>query len=193
MKNIKMKNIENFGQFIKNENSMIKKYFNKGVSHIVYTIDKGWLLKEPINTSSAGLEAFRKHIKFMEIHPNIFPKIRSFNTKNAEIEKLDTKKADSLISHLYLIIQKYFRDLVNTSKTFIVLSIYTSNKHEEIINGLEKLAQANNDIILKKWCDFFKLLDIIFQDYLETEEKAVDLHSENIGVDDEGNIKLIDY
>lgn len=169
---------------------MNKKYLNRGSFHIVYTIDKGWILKVPSNTSSSGLEAFKKHIKFMEIHPNIFPKIRSFNINNAEIERLDTKKSEKLISHLYLIIQKFYKDLVNTSKIFLVSAMYMSNKKDEILKGLKKYAKSNNDIIIEKWCNFFELLDVVFQDYLE---KAVDLHSENFGIDKEGNIKLIDF
>jgi hypothetical protein len=165
------------------------KFIGSGTQHKAQNIDDDYILKTPLENPNlplkATLDMFKKHVDFMKQYPEIFVDVKMLDKHRASVQKVDIEAARKEINHLALVIRNNFSDIISVSPTFLPLAIY--NSYQRIINNLESYAYKHNDKIIKKWCDFFKLLKLTF------DEKFLDIHSNNIGLDKQGKIKLIDF
>jgi len=139
------------------------------------------------------LKEFDYHIKFMKSHPDIFPDVKKLDKRRASIERVDINKAKKEIYHIFDVIMsdKNMSDEMfqRHGKDVIIHDLYNSSR-PEVINTLERLKQygkRNNDDVVLKWYNFIMKLKKTFKD------RVLDIHAGNIGIDKQGNIKLIDY
>ena len=167
------------------------KFIGRGTQHKAQNIDDDYILKTPLENPNlplkATLDMFKKHIDFMKQYPEIFVDVKMLDKYRASVQKVDIEAARKEINHLALVIRNNFSDIISVSPTFITQAIYSPYGYERIINNLESYADKYNDKIIKKWCNFFKLLKSTFND------KYLDIHANNIGLDKQGKIKLIDF
>ena len=167
------------------------KFIGSGTQHKAQNIDDDYLLKTPLDNSNlplkATLDMFKKHIYFMKQYPEIFVDVKMLDKYRASVQKVDIEAARKEINQLSLVIRNNFSDIISVSPTFIISAIYSPYSYSRIINNLESYAEEYDDKIIKKWCNFFRLLKLTFND------KNLDLHSNNIGLDKQGKIKLIDF
>ncbi len=178
-----------------------EKELTNGIEHKVYTIDDNFVLKLPKHTDYNLLKSFDYHIKFMQAYPDIFPNVKRLDKYRASIEKVDTLKAKEEIQHFYDVFC-WIKDINNiksfsgTDEVLITTDMY--NKKESINDKDKKFyhtafvkmieyAKKNNDLIIKRYCDFMNKLKETFGG------KYLDIHNDNIGIDKNGNIKLIDF
>ena len=179
-----------------------KDVIGKGIEHIAYHIDDNWILKIPKlpKYSSYGTKTefmisnFNNHINFMKAHPEICVKVKKLDKYRASVERVDVAKAKQELKHVYnifkMIVRKYeLWDDIQSDDIFILANIYNDTDDEilpKIMEGLKLYAET--DMIIKKWYEFLLKLFAEFPD-----RRFLDLHSGNIGIDKNGNIKLIDF
>ncbi len=180
-----MKFLENYKDFI-----------GKGMYNKVSELDSDWVIKTPLNMKELNyhsitdmdfknqkmvLNHFKNHIKFMKDHPKYFPKVKMLDKYRAAIERLNTEKAKEEIEDVVDILNNNFNLKLN--KRYFLEDTYRATKDSrEILNFMKNY----NDDIVKKWYDF--LIDI-----KNNLPDSLDIHSSNVGLDKEGNIKLLDF
>lgn len=169
-----------------------------GSEHKVFHIDDDFIMKVPYwgwmrAPGQDMLKEFDYHIKFMKSHPDIFPDVKKLDKRRASIERVDINKAKKEIYHIFDVIMsdKNMSDEMfqRHGKDVIIHDLYNSSR-PEVINTLERLKQygkRNNDDVVLKWYNFIMKLKKTFKD------RVLDIHAGNIGIDKQGNIKLIDY
>lgn len=155
-------------------------FIGSGVDHEVYDLNDEWVLKMPKKFgmpyySDDTLENFDNHIKFMKMNPDFFPKVKKLDKYRAAVKKMDTKKAKEEIEHLF----NYLQYESNEGPIWTVVDI--DNNTED----LEKL--KNGDHICQKWYSFIKKMQKKFG------KGSFELGIDNWGIDNNGNIKLIDF
>jgi hypothetical protein len=169
-----------------------------GSEHKVFYVDDDFILKVPYWgwmrwPGQDILKEFDFYIKFMKSHPDIFPDVKKLDKRRASVERVDIDKAKKEIHYIFDVIMnhKNMRDEMyqRHGKDIIIHDLYNSSR-PEVINTLERLKEygkRNNDNIVLKWYNFIMKLKKTFKD------RVLDIHAGNIGIDKQGNIKLIDY
>lgn len=175
---------------------MIKKYkdfINKGSYNKALYLDDEWIIKTPLSkkeidsdmkmTTEDILKKFKEHIDVLSKYPKFFPKVKKLDKYRAAIEKLDTDKAKEELQYFVDYINGYIYggNISETILDFLVRSYY---KDTRIV--LNKLKEVDDDII-KKWYNFIMLIRNEFP------IDDIDIHDDNVGIDKEGNIKLLDF
>jgi len=170
----------------------------KGGDHEVRNIDSDWVLKMPHKNwmrlpANSIAEKFDKYIKFMQQYPDIFVQAKKLSKFRAAVEKADTDKAENEIGYLYHLMMTHkdlYNEMLERHKPYrFVDDLYNSGRPEitQIFKNLVKYGKKQNDEVVTKWCKFIFKLKKTFGD------KELDIHSGNIGIDKNGNIKLVDY
>jgi len=171
-----------------------KDFIGKGCVHKVYEIDDDWVLKMPktikeINADEDEdyskidtLKRFKEDIITMKENPDIFPKVKLLSKNKAAVERCDTKLAQEQLKYFYSKIDFTIIPYIKYNYFFNEL-IYATHRSREILNYIKY--NLLNDPICKKFYDLIMLI----------RDKLVDVdgHNGNIGVDKNGNIKLIDF
>ncbi len=194
-----MKYLEDFYKY--------KDLVGQGAEHKAYYIDDDWILKMPrksdYTSNKDRLVNFNNHIRIMNKYPNIFVKVKKLDRYRASVEKVNIEKATEEIKYFY----KYIFDILNNNEELgnKYWDMIVKNGYVEIIfkftysftNFLKELLFIVNDYALKdnesiviKWCEFIKK---IINSKVEFETDYFDSKSWNFGLDNEGNIKMIDF
>lgn len=180
------------------ENTEYGQEIGSGSEHKTFHIDDDFILKVPYWgwmrwPGQDILQEFDFHIKFMKSHPDIFPDVKKLDKRRASVERVDIEKATSEIYHIYDIIMndKNMRDEMfeRHGRNIIIHDLYNSSR-PEVLETLERLKQygkKNKDEVVLKWYNFVQKLKKTFKD------RVLDIHAGNIGIDKNGNIKLIDF
>lgn len=174
------------------------KPIGKGGDHEVFSIDSDWLLKMPHKNwmrlpTRIIAEKFDKYIKFMKQYPDIFIQIKKLSKLRAAVEKADIDKAGEEIEYVYHLMMTHkdlHDEMLERHKPYrLIEDLYSCNRPEivQIFKNLIKYGKKNNDEVVTKWCNFIIKLKKAFGN------KDLDIHSGNIGIDKNGNIKLVDY
>lgn len=169
-----------------------------GGEHKIYNIDADWVLKMPHKNwmrlpARTIAEKFDKHIKFMQQYPDIFVKAKKLSKFRAAVEKSDINNAEKEIGYLYNLMmtnKDLYDEMLERHKPYrFIDDLYNSGRPEiiQIFKTLVKYGKKHNDEVVNKWCKFIFKLKKTFGD------KELDIHSGNIGLDKQGNIKLIDF
>ncbi len=169
-----------------------------GSEHKVFHIDDDFVLKVPYWGWNRWpgediLQTFDDHIQFMKSYPEIFPDVKKLDKRRASVERIDIDKAEQEMQYLFNIITN---DKHMNNEMFhrhgwehIIYDLYNSSR-PEVLNTLDRLKQygkRNNDDVVIKWYNFIKKLKRTFKD------RHLDIHSKNIGIDKNNEIKLTDY
>jgi len=177
---------------------MIKKYkdfINKGSYNKVLYLDDDWVIKTPLSkkeikpdtdmkmTTEDILKNFKDHIDTLSKYPKFFPKVKKLDKYRAAIEKLDTDLAKEELQHFVDYINAYI-SVGNNSETILDFLIRASKDSRMVLNRLE---DEIDDNIVVKWYNF--VLSIRNELPLDN----IDIHDDNVGIDKEGNIKLLDF
>ncbi len=168
-----------------------KDFIGNGSYNKVYELDDDWVIKSPIMkdylladyTTKDILEKFKDHIDTMKMYPDIFPKVKKLDKYRVAVERLNTERAKEEINHIF--------EYLST------LSVYDPIHFKNKNDILYKLIYGNyfnkqlkeGDEICKKWFDFttkVKNSNLI-------KEQELDISEDNVGIDKEGNIKLLDF
>ena len=166
-----------------------KDYIGSGKYNLVSNLDEDWIIKSPwkVGEGKHGyknmeeiLKKFNYHLNFMKKYPNIFPKVKKLDKYRAAIEKCNILKAKEEIEHIHNLLTKY---MTKEQLTYEFLSVLYINNNKI----REKLLNYPNDVIAIKWYEFISLLQKTFN------WAPLDIHNDNIGIDKQGNIKLIDF
>jgi hypothetical protein len=179
-----------------------KDFINKGEKNKILYLDKDWYIKTPLMpnevnlfteekppTTKQVLDNFKYHIDFMIKYPKFFPKVKKLDKYRTAVEKLDTKLAKKELKYVVNYINAYIQGGNNTIT--ILDCLYKAYKDSRIILGKMK---ESDDIIVEKWYNFiWDLRNEIEFEMAPDGSVGPDLHDDNIGIDKEGNIKLLDF
>ena len=168
-------------------------YINRGRFNQVSDIDNDWILKTPllakdsalkVKTNRNRLSEFKRHMKYMSKFPDFFAETKLLSNTRAVQRKVDIGKAKKEIFYIYTIIKDKFT-YCSLGSDKLIIELYFLKKN---INMLKYLGEyGKNDPIVKKWYDFIIRLQEKFYPI------KLDIVSANIGLDEEGNIKLVDF
>jgi len=179
-----------------------KDFIGSGDHHKAYQLDDNWVLKtmitkQDMNTDLGkerdmlfqydnmkdAIKAFKYHIDIMKKYPMIFPKVKRLDKYRAAIEKVDVEAANKELEYLFNIL---------CSEVTIPDSQFDYLIHYLIQNEGNSLSVLKNidDKVCEKWYEFILLLQIFSYNI---GDQYIDVHNGNIGIDKEGNIKLIDF
>lgn len=187
-----MKYFESYGDFIK-----------KGTYNKVTDIDDDWVLKMPLALNhrhsdknyftEKELKDFDEHIMIMKKYPNIFPKVKRLDKYRAAIEKVNTEEAMEEANWLY---QNIYEDYGLDDRSFLTDILYNPEDYMELLE-LNRAGHEMLDMQLK-WRDFIKLIqdsgiekDLFYIGRYQI--KTIDFHIGNVGIDRNGNLKLVDF
>ncbi len=163
-----------------------------GSCNVVTEIDKDWVLKEPktmnfthdysVRNMKEILKKFQDDIKLMISHPDIFAKTKLLSKNRAAVEKVNIKQVKCETEYIYNTIKQNLNEYVYeyVYESEMLLFLYNNNDYLELLN--------NDDEVCERWYNFIKKLQKYY--YLWDD---IDLYPRNIGIDKEGNIKLIDF
>ena len=166
-----------------------KDFVGSGAYNNVTSIDDEWVLKSPWKVGEGRhkyknmkriLKKFDDHIWYMKRYPEVFPKVKKLDKYRAAIEKVNTDKAKEEVEHIYKLLYKYMSKEQLTCEFLSVL--YINN-----LNIREKLLNYPNDAIAIRWYKFISFLQETF------DWGPLDIHNDNVGIDKNGNLKLIDF
>jgi len=175
---------------------MLKKYkdfINKGAYNKALYLDDDWIIKTPLSkkeidpdmemTTEDILKKFKDHIEILSKYPKFFPKVKKLDKYRAAIEKLDTDTAKEEL--------QYFVDYINAyiqgGNTIITILDFLVRSYKDSRIVLDKLKLVDDDDIIIKWYKFIMLIRNEFP------IDNIDIHDENVGIDKDGNIKLLDF
>ena len=174
---------------------MLKKYkdfMNKGSYNKALYLDDDWVVKMPLSKKEIDpdmemsteeiLKKFKEHIEILSKYPKFFPKVKKLDKYRAAIEKLDTDTAKKELQYFVDYINAYIQG--GNSIVTILDFLIRSYKDSRIILDELKLA---DDVLIRKWYNFI----ILIRDEFPIDN--IDIHDDNIGIDKEGNIKLLDF
>lgn len=205
-----MKFLETYNNFeVQSEKPSYGDFMTSGVDHDIYHIDDFFILKRPANWSEGrtkeDLTNFKNHINFMKKFPTIFADTKLLDPTRASIEKLNTEKAIKEINYVAKYLKLYLND--KTIDDRFLLNIYNSKqlikKGEWYYNTTpQKLKEIFSKLsfpIVKKWYNFYKKLLLTLKNvdipnmHSLFNKGYLDCHAHNIGLDKEGNPKLLDF
>jgi len=174
---------------------MLKKYkdfINKGSYNKALYLDDDWIIKMPLSKKEIDpdmemytediLKKFKYHIDILSKYPKFFPKVKKLDRYRAAIEKLDTDTSKEELQYFVDYINAYIQG--NNTIITILDFLVRSYKDSRII--LDKLKLVDDDIIIK-WYNFIMLIRNEFP------IDNIDIHDDNVGIDKDGNIKLLDF
>ena len=171
-------------------------YIDSGRFNKVSDIDDEWILKYPLlandsalrdKTNKNRLAEFKRHILYMSKFPDFFAETKLLSKTRAAQRKVNIKAAKREINYLLEIIKDKFDYWGLGSDKLIIDLYFYKGKYLNMLNYLDEYAKENNDEIAQKWYDFIVKLREKFNPI------KLDIVSNNIGLDKEGNIKLIDF
>jgi hypothetical protein len=191
----RIKEIINFIPEMNEANYMEK--VGEGEEHVIYTIDDDFLLKIPIkdrdDESLNPEKHFDNYIKFMQQYPEIFVDIKKLDKRRASVQKVDIDAAKEEIKYLYNLITttpKFKNDTIKIGDIRMTIdNLYNirTPDMQELLEKLNNFGKFNKNQLVLKWVRFIVKLQKTFKN------RTLDLHTGNIGLDKEGNIKLVDY
>ena len=166
-----------------------------GMQGDVYGVGKDKVVKKTSNTDGFDEGEIRDYNLFNE-HPDIFPRIYKLTKHYVVMDKLDSPGKPIMNAYNFLddvnpLSPKYLDSMPWREEDFLQ-KIYRSlyNNNLEIFNSILQKAKKLNrmDIYdtLKKCLDFCIKLKELFQN------KRIDVHLGNVGVDNDGKIKIFD-
>ena len=192
-----MKYLESFYKY--------KDLVGQGAEHKAYYIDDNWILKMPrksdYTTNKERLINFNNHIRIMNKYPEIFVKVKKLDKYRASVEKVDIEEATEEIKYFYKYIfnllnnnddlgNYYFDKITSNGYVDILFKITNNSFFENLIDEVYNYAKKEQNNVIIKWCNFiYKILDTNV--CLETD--YFDSKSWNFGLDNKGNIKMIDF
>lgn len=169
----------------------------EGGEHVIYTIDDDFLLKTPIkdrdDESLNPEKHFDNYIKFMQQYPEIFVDIKKLDKRRASVQKVDIEAAKEEIKDLYNLITtipKFKNDTIKIGGIRMTIdNLYNirTPDMQELLEKLNNFGKFNKNQLVLKWVRFIVKLQKTFKN------KTLDLHTDNIGLDKEGNVKLVDW
>lgn len=179
---------------------IIEKYLDfigKGAFNKVEEIDDDWVLKSYLKKGESEFvkdgnkelaKEFDQHINYMKSHPSVFPIVKRLDKYRAAIEKLDTKKAIEEMKHVFNIVSEF--DMGNNELEFsiFICDLYDGyGPYQEALDYLKDYCDFHEDKIATKWYNFIMKLR------KELGQVGLDIHSNNFGIDKNGDIKLLDF
>jgi|APGre2960657423_1045063.scaffolds.fasta_scaffold02667_5 hypothetical protein len=183
-----------------------KEMLGKGKDHVVYdyksdptkVIKSAWGVnkgeyKYGDKSNQHIVDMNPDHIEVILKYPNLFPKVFKYNKRYAVIEKLDTSRVIQDQKELYNQLTKYddvFRNVVESD--FISGLYWTVTKVSGFIPKIiRKMKSAGEDLtLLGKYVSLFKKLKTTVA---RSSYYGVDVTVHNLGYDNEGNLKLLDF
>ena len=167
---------------LKELNIQTKSELGSGLSFVAYPskIDPSKVIKTTIYDEP---EKLQDHIYMFMKYPKYFPKVYKATDKYLVIEKLNTKPIIEYYNKL--------KSLTSLLNPFKLIPFYNPKKFDPD-NPLDVVIKQHPELLemtlkLKK---LYKDVDKI----LEKEGyNELDFHSENIGIDDKGNFKMLDF
>lgn len=193
-------NIDNYILDITEKIKIDESYMEKvgeGGEHVIYTIDDDILLKMPIKDRDDEElnpeKHFDNYIKFMQQYPEIFVDIKKLDKRRASVQKVDIEAAKEEIEYLYYLITttpKFKNDTIKIGGIRMTIdNLYNirTPDMQELLEKLNNFGKFNKNQLVLKWVRFIVKLQKTFKN------KTLDLHTDNIGLDKEGNIKLVDW
>ncbi len=137
------------------------------------------------------------HIEKMLDYPDIFPRVYKHNDRYAIIEKLNTDEIENDDEILYDVVSKYDLSLFKDSTTVssaIEEMFWRGTKNPNLLHKLRELVITDKDLepsektVTINYIDFFlKIKEQI------PNASDLDVHSENIGYNSKGVLKLLDF
>jgi len=183
-----------------------KERIGSGKEHVVYDykadptkiiksawgVDKGQY-KYGADSNQHLVNMNSDHIEIFIKYPNLFPKVFKYNQRYAVIEKLDTIRVIQDQKDLYNQLTKYddvFRNVVESD--FISGLYWTITKVSGFLpKVVRKMRKAGEDLsLLERYVTLFKKLKTTVA---RSSYYGVDVTANNLGYDNEGNLKLIDF
>ena len=170
-----------------------KDFVGHGSYNKVTEIDKDWVLKTPKKHKELGrfakdafvddkdlLDHFKYQIKTMKENPDIFPKVKMLSKNKAAVERCDTQKAKEWYSHLF---DKLCKEFVITFRYLLDELCRCTNNSRKILEYIKE--NLLSDPICKQFYDLIM--------NIKNKLNNVDIHLGNIGIDQDGRLKLIDF
>lgn len=204
------KNLRNFikttiREFL-NEELRKKTIIGKGKDHVVYdyegdpskVIKVAWGSDGNKYDPDAELKLVNldpSHIATFKKYPEFFPKVHKFTDKYAIIDKLNTDKIKNEQSELYKqFSQLGISDFKYMNENYAIADIYTQlairrGLFNKVLQKLIGNGQYFESPILQKYMDFFQR---ILNSQLG-KNKRLDVSAVNIGHDEKGYLKLLDF
>lgn len=178
-------------------------FINKGRSNKALHLDDDWIIKSPLKkdekmpedydpdeTMKDIINDFDRHIKFMQKYPNIFPEVKKLDKYRAAIQKVDLEKANNEINYVHsTLLTNEIIDEHLSNYSFLYYVYAKMNKYVVANDIIHFLKNCKDDVCIK-WYNFIVLLDKEIKPELGF---LFDLYPRNIGLDKQGNIKLIDF
>ena len=169
---------------------------DRGKFNKAFDLGDGWILKSPLdrnetaylNKTTKGILAdFKRHIKFMSKFPEFFAEVKLLNKYRAVQEKLDLEQSKKEIVYLHKVLGKGPFEYLEDDVDNVGLIQYLYHSTDEL-EWLEEYLNTNpSDAITNKWYKFIMALKSKFGNM------PLDLHWDNMGIDKNGNIKLLDF
>ena len=183
-----------------------KEKIGSGKDHVVYDykadptkiiksawgVDKGQY-KYGAESNRHLVDMNSDHIEIFLKYPNLFPKVYRHNNRYAIIEKLDTSKVFQDQKDLYNQLIQYddvFKNVVEND--FISGLYYTVTKVSGFLpKVVRKMRKAGEDLtLLEKYVTLFKKVKNTVG---RSSYYGLDVTAYNLGYDNEGNLKLLDF
>jgi hypothetical protein len=185
-------------KYIKKFNENFGDYIDGGVEHDVYEIDDDFILKMPIKWNDGrnkkDILKFKNHINFMKNHPDIFASVKLLSPLRASIEKVDMNKAKEETEYVSSLINKKIHKEIADNNFIKILFADIAPEVYNIPNDfLEEMFSKIDDPISKKWYNFLEKITNLFKDKILITGYKLDCHIGNLGIDKNGNIKLVDF
>lgn len=146
-----------------------------GAQNDVIDLNNGWVLK----TAKSG-KGMKKHIQPFLKFPELFPKVTQYNDKEATIEKLNTTKAEQSYYQLY-------NEIIDEFEDYDYIDDIAIANHVDLdyLKTKPYILAGTKNAVINKWLTFILKINKSI--------KNVDLHIGNIGMDKDGQLKLIDW
>ena len=164
-----------------------KDYIGDGSFNNVSEIDSDWVLKEPIKSGNDRCvlknqedvyDTYNNHIKTMQAHPEIFPKVKRLSKYRAAIERCNVHKAQSMFDKFLAKLPEEYSEIFTE-----VVFLMGGKLRDEILNYIKY--NFLHDELCKKIYNFtLKVIAAL---------GTCDFHMGNIGIDKKGELKLIDF
>ena len=193
------------------EELRLKSPIGQGKDHIIYdyegdptkVVKVAWGDKKGGSRFSPDAEIGQidldpSHINTFKSNPDLFAKVHKVTNKYAIIDKLDTNSIDSEQVELYNLLEPLFgilEDLDHMNENNAINRLYwlMSNRKgfkEDLMRELITSGIFFSSPLLQKYIDF---LQGIISSSLGKSNKNLDVSSVNIGYDNDGSLKLLDF
>lgn len=175
-----------------------------GSFNTAFELDNDWIIKMPktkrnpdnddddfedeFENAKQALDHFKWHINFMKSNSDICPEVKLLSKNRAAIRKVDTILAKKEIEYIY---NKYNKELDGQFDNYCWFPMELYNDDQMLEKFGIIINNSDPDKICLKWYNFLKILNTKFNpDEIDFD---MDLHCGNFGIDNHGNIKLIDF